>query len=283
MNTQFFNIATIVVILMHLVFPTMKAEAAEGEIPLAIPAELSGKRGAHVNKSTQTITVYSKEGKILYEGMCGTGALFSKKDRNGKEEILDTPKSPKGQPYKIFKKKADHHNHDGVPMPFSAFFYKGCAIHGNVNFVSFKNRGIPQSGGCVRLPMDAAEKVFGLLEVGDPVVVTGSANDFMDSLGLNHLFNTETAEKQEDLKFLVDLPNPSKEQIQQARKAWIEGQMLVEDPKGSRKRSEMYIRYPSMPETTRMNFLKFEQTILTQEEKRRGNRLIVAGGIELRD
>lgn len=130
--------------------------------------------------------------------------------------------------------------------------------------------------------MDSAEKIYNLLDIGDPVVVTGSADDFMSSLGLDHLFNTETAKTQEDLKFLVDLPNPSKKDIAAARKAWLDGLMLVEDPRDSRRRSEMWVRYPSMPETTRMNFLKFESIILTAEEKKEGKRLTV-GEVELRD
>lgn len=257
--------------------------AAAEEIPLAIPAELVGHKGAHVNKSTQTITIYSAEGKILLEEICGTGALFVKKNkRTGKVEQLDTPKSPKGKPFTIFKKNPGHINADGVEMPFSLFFFNGCAIHGNHNFVSFKKRGIPQSGGCVRLPMDSAEKAYNLLDVGDPVVVTGSADDFMTSLNLDHLFNVETAERQEDLKLFVDLPNPTKEQVAQAREAWIKADLLVEDPRGSKKRSEMFIRYPSMPETTRMSFLKFERIILTPEEQLRKVRL-VCPGVELTD
>ncbi len=278
MNTQFF-----VSVALALIIACSSLFAAAEEIPLAIPAELVGKRGAHVNKSTQTITIYSAEGKILLEEICGTGALFAKKNkRTGELEQLDTPNSPKGKPYKIFKKDAKYVNSDGVPMPFSSFFYKGCAIHGNENFVSFKKRGIPQSGGCVRMSMETAEKVYALLDYDDLVVVTGSADDFMASLKLDHLFNVETAEKQEDLKFLIDLPNPTKEQIAQAREAWIKADLLVEDPKGSKRRSEMFIRYPSMPETTRMSFLKFEKMILTKEEQARRVRL-ACPGVELRD
>lgn len=281
MNTKKFFV--IIISFFFTFSAAMTALAAEDEIPLAIPAELLGKKGAHVNKSTQTITVYSKQGKVLFEDICGTGALFAKiNKRTGEVEQLDTPKSPKGKPFTIFKKNPAHVNADGVGMPFSLFFFNGCAIHGNHNFVSFKKRGIPQSGGCVRLPMDSAEKVYNLLDVGDPVVVTGIADDFMSTLGLDHLFNTETAGKQEDLKFLVDLPNPSKEEIAAARKAWLDGLILVEDPRDSRKRSEMWVRYPSMPETTRMNFLKFENIILTPQEKKEGRRLTV-GEVELRD
>lgn len=253
------------------------------EIPVAMPAELIGHRGAWINKSTQTVTTYDATGKTLHHGICGTGSLFAEKNKTtGELELLDTPNSPSGKPYRIFKEDAEYVNQDGVSMPYSKFFHKGCALHGKEKFVAFKGKGLPQSHGCGSMPMPDAKLVFSQLEIGDVVVVSGSADEYFDSLGISHLFNTETAEKQEDLKLLVDLPNPTKQQIADARDAWLKGNLLVEDPNESKKRSEMFIRYPSMPLTTRMNFLKFQQIILTPAELARRAKLRV-GGVKLQD
>ena len=55
------------------------------------------------------------------------------------------------------------------PMPFSQFFYGGDAFHGVYDDVH-EGSG---SYGCVNLEFDDAQRLWGLLRVGDPVYVSG--------------------------------------------------------------------------------------------------------------
>lgn len=56
-----------------------------------------------------------------------------------------------------------------APMPFSQFFHGGDAIHGVYDDV----HDGPGSYGCVNLEFDDAERLWGLLRVGDPVYIWG--------------------------------------------------------------------------------------------------------------
>lgn len=55
-------------------------------------------------------------------------------------------------------------------IPWVNYFHGGDAIHGFVR----ASYGFPQSNGCLELPVPTAQKVYGLLHLGDLVTVTGT-------------------------------------------------------------------------------------------------------------
>lgn len=71
--------------------------------------------------------------------------------------------------------KDKHHKsstYNDAPMPnMNRLTWSGVALHaGNLP-------GYPASHGCVRLPMDFSEKLFGITHVGTPVIIAGSHTD----------------------------------------------------------------------------------------------------------
>lgn len=70
--------------------------------------------------------------------------------------------------FQVHTKKAMHHSrkYDNAPMPFAQFFDDyGIALHaGNIP-------GRPASHGCVRLPKQFAQKLFGTTDVGTTVYI----------------------------------------------------------------------------------------------------------------
>ena len=52
-------------------------------------------------------------------------------------------------------------------MPWVNYFNGGDAVHGYIR----PTYGVPQSNGCVELPIATAQKVYGMLAVGDLVIV----------------------------------------------------------------------------------------------------------------
>ena len=58
-----------------------------------------------------------------------------------------------------------HYNDPGVP--WVNYFNGGDAVHGYIR----PTYGVPQSNGCVELPIATAQKVYGMLAVGDLVIV----------------------------------------------------------------------------------------------------------------
>jgi hypothetical protein len=71
--------------------------------------------------------------------------------------------------------KDKHHRsstYNNAPMPnMNRLTWSGIALHaGNLP-------GYPASHGCVRLPLDFSEKLFGITHVGTPVIIAGSHTD----------------------------------------------------------------------------------------------------------
>ena len=54
-------------------------------------------------------------------------------------------------------------------VPWVNYFNGGDAVHGYPR----ASYGSPQSNGCVELPIETAQTVFGMLQLGDIVVVSG--------------------------------------------------------------------------------------------------------------
>jgi hypothetical protein len=62
----------------------------------------------------------------------------------------------------------DGTHYDDAGVPWVNYFNGGDAVHGFPR----ASYGSPQSNGCVELPISTAQRVYGLLELGDVVVVT---------------------------------------------------------------------------------------------------------------
>ena len=58
-----------------------------------------------------------------------------------------------------------HYNDPGVP--WVNYFNGGDAVHGYIR----PSYGSPQSNGCVELPIATAQTVYGMLQLGDLVIV----------------------------------------------------------------------------------------------------------------
>jgi hypothetical protein len=101
-----------------------------------------------VDKSAQRMTV-KRDGVLLYNWPVSTG-------RRGYA-------TPSGG-YTAFRMEADHFSKewDDAPMPYSIFFTKiGHAIHGTNDA---QHLGRPVSHGCVRLSVENAETLYGLVQ-----------------------------------------------------------------------------------------------------------------------
>src|SRR3954470_8770347 len=100
-----------------------------------------------IDKSTQQMLV-EKDGRALYHWPLSTG-------RSG----FDTPSGK----FKAFRMEKDHFSRewDDAPMPYSIFFtQQGHAIHGT----NHKITGTPESHGCVRLSVEHAGILWGLVK-----------------------------------------------------------------------------------------------------------------------
>lgn len=76
--------------------------------------------------------------------------------------------------FTVLQKDKNHHSktYNNAPMPnMNRLTWDGIALHaGNLP-------GYPASHGCVRLPLDFSEKLFGVTHVGTPVIIAGSHSD----------------------------------------------------------------------------------------------------------
>lgn len=76
--------------------------------------------------------------------------------------------------FTILQKDKDHRSstYNNAPMPnMNRLTWDGVALHAG------KLPGYPASHGCVRLPMEFSEKLFGVTHVGTPVIIGGAHSD----------------------------------------------------------------------------------------------------------
>lgn len=79
--------------------------------------------------------------------------------------------------FTILQKDKDHRSstYNNAPMPnMNRLTWDGVALHAG------KLPGYPASHGCVRLPMEFSERLFGVTHVGTPVIVAGAHSDPVD-------------------------------------------------------------------------------------------------------
>jgi lipoprotein-anchoring transpeptidase ErfK/SrfK len=103
-----------------------------------------------------TQTAYAYRGDVL------VGAASISSAKKGKSTPLGF--------WKVLEKKKFHRSrkYDNAPMPFMQRIDEfGIALHGG------KNPGYPASHGCVRMPMEFAEKLYGLTKIGTEVIIEG--------------------------------------------------------------------------------------------------------------
>jgi lipoprotein-anchoring transpeptidase ErfK/SrfK len=70
--------------------------------------------------------------------------------------------------FQVLNKERMHHSnkYDDAPMPFAEFITDyGVAMHAG------HNPGYPASHGCIRLPSGFAKKLYGVTDVGTPVLI----------------------------------------------------------------------------------------------------------------
>lgn len=238
--------------LIIALFAVCFVQTAEAQIPA---------KGGYVliNKSTQTLKAYFN-GQLRVESVCGTGSGFTQASttHNGRHKILS-----KGGP-NYFSKKF------GAPMPYAMMFTDdGDFLHGSYSFVTMMGKGMPQSHGCVRLPISVAKELDSFLHEGDIVEVVGEETDSIKALDIPSLY--------EDLpgglvRMKIAGPNPSAADVKKAREMWVT-KKLFSRPRGETDRSKIRIGYPCMPDNTLVPLLQFESAILTPQER--------AGGVHL--
>lgn len=79
--------------------------------------------------------------------------------------------------FTILQKDKDHRSstYNNAPMPnMNRLTWDGVALHAG------KLPGYPASHGCVRLPMQFSERLFGVTHVGTPVIIAGAHSDPVD-------------------------------------------------------------------------------------------------------
>lgn len=110
-----------------------------------------------VSLPLQRMHVY-RGGELIAASTVSTG-------KEGKE-------TPVGE-YPILQKRVMHHSnlYDSAPMPFmQRLTWDGIALHAGAN------PGYPASHGCIRLPKQFAQKLFGATSLGAVVYVTDMAD-----------------------------------------------------------------------------------------------------------
>ena len=108
---------------------------------------------AVVALDAQRITVYDNNGRMLQQSPVSTGTTG-----------YETPAGI----FSVVQKKADHNSnlYEDGNMPFmQRITWTGIALHAGVL------PGRPASHGCVRMPMDFAQRLFDLTDVGMRVII----------------------------------------------------------------------------------------------------------------
>jgi lipoprotein-anchoring transpeptidase ErfK/SrfK len=131
--------------------PTPVPASPEVIPPPAEPWEIAEPRWIDVDLSRQTLTAY-ENGVAVHAALVSTG-------------LPQTP-TPTGQFRIWIKFRTDDMEGPGYhieDVPYVMYFYKGYGLHGVTWHGNF---GHPMSHGCVNLPTEEAEWLFGFADVG---------------------------------------------------------------------------------------------------------------------
>ncbi len=125
-----------------------------GEYKWAATIPATGETRVVVDLLTQLFYVYRGEQLV--------GVATMSSGKRGKETQLGFWE------VMIKKKKGYSRKYDNAPMPFMQMYdAKGLAFHAG------PNPGYPASHGCVRLPLNFAERLFGMTRIGTKVIIEG--------------------------------------------------------------------------------------------------------------
>ena len=120
---------------------------------------------AVVALAEQRVTIYDAEGRKMLQAPVSTGATG-----------LETPAGI----YSVVQKKEEHHSniYEDGKMPFmQRITWTGIALHGGVL------PGYPASHGCVRMPIDFAQRLYTLTDIGLRVIIV---RDDIVPIGIDH-------------------------------------------------------------------------------------------------
>lgn len=253
--------------------------------PIGRPADVPGKGLAVlVNQSTQMIFIY-KDGQVLMESICGTGAIYVHPQYGN----MRTPNSSLGDNFSVVEKPV-HYRENGVPiyenrygvkMPYAQRIIsgKGYFIHASASFTDYKGEGLPQSAGCIRVPIDFAKTIYETLNIGTPVVIIGNPGDkvydVLEKYDLLDLYDGNIAESLDimGLRMKISKPGYTFEDVMAVRKALREGKLKVGRPDNTNRYYESYIGFPMFPKSAGMSLPEFDRRIRTKNEKFAGVRV----------
>ena len=141
---------------IHTTVAERAATLGPGEFVWASNAPRSGSLLLTIDLTAQRLMVY-RNGGLMAASAISTGTL-------GRE-------TPTGV-FTILEKKVMHRSttYDDAPMPYmQRLTSKGIAIHAG------DLPGYPASHGCIRLPNEFAQKLYGVTEIGTQVMITNDA------------------------------------------------------------------------------------------------------------
>lgn len=146
----------------------------------------TGPVGIIVSLKSQTLYVY-RDGKLIARSSVSTG-------------VPSHPTIPGA--YTILTKNETYHSkkYDEASMPFmERLTWDGMAIHGG------NNPGKPSSHGCIHVPLDFAEKLYGITQTGETVLISDLDEEPGETVNPG-LVPTQTPEPAPDPKSNVKVP-----------------------------------------------------------------------------
>ena len=146
----------------------------------------AGPVGIIVDLTNQTLYVY-RDGKLIGKTAASTG-------------IKSHPTAAGS--YTILTKNVEYHSekYHEAAMPFmERLTWDGMAIHGG------NNPGKPSSHGCVHVPLDFAEKLYGITQKGDTVLISDLKEEPGETVNAG-LVPQQTPEPAPDPKSNVKVP-----------------------------------------------------------------------------
>lgn len=219
--------------------------------------------GKHVYVDLTTQELYYRDGStVLLKTPCGSG-------NGAKGEENETPTGD----FKLTKVSKNHVStiYD-VPMPYAMRVRGDVCLHGSYGFVTSQGKGMPQSHGCIRIPVEVARKLWDLIPDGTPIHIRGDFMQSTISLGHREFFDVDVKTGAVRLKILRT--SPDLKDVQAIRQAFLEKRLFIKKP--SDDCTDPYqctIGFPTLPESTHIPLRLFESIILTPQEKVSGVRI----------
>ena len=206
-----------------------------------------------IDKSTQTLEFYLN-GQLQFKSVCGTGVGWEWKNttHNGRHKVIS-----KGEK-KQYSEKYGAYMYYPLQFTVDEEF-----LHGSENFITLLGKGMPQSHGCVRLPMETAKKLYENMEIGDTVDVFGKEAESVEALGIRGLFEDLPNGK---IRMRIAGPNATAKDREFAREMCVKKQLFYK-PLNEKDRSKIRVGYSCLPDECWVSLAVFERAILKPGEK----------------